>query len=161
MLYREIGEFAKAIKAGHRIIGLDIGEKKIGIAFSDTTHLIATAHSIYKCRSTATDLEAISRIIADNSALAAVVGLPLDFYDGQENEWCQVVHRFALKLSRKMSRLFGSYPIYLQDERFSTIIATRILKEANLSRKKAKSLDDKVAAANILQQALDKMHLIF
>jgi putative Holliday junction resolvase len=160
MLYKEIEEFAKAIKVGHRIIGLDIGTKKIGIAFSDTTHLIATAHSIYRRCSASADLEAIGKTITDNSALAAVVGLPLNLHDGQENEWCQTVISLALRLSGRMSRIFGHYPIYMQDERFSTIIATRILKEANLSRRKARSLDDKIAAANILQQTLDKMRLV-
>ena len=159
MLYRDIIKFAKIVKANYRIIGLDFGQKKIGIAFSDSTHLIATAHSVYKRCTILEDLDKISKIIVENNALAAVIGLPLNFYDGQENHWCDLVSKFAFELSKKMSEIFSEYPIYMQDERFSTIIASDILKSAGVNRKKARFLDDKIAAANILQQALDRMKL--
>ncbi|WCR54055.1 MAG: Putative pre-16S rRNA nuclease [Wolbachia endosymbiont of Ctenocephalides orientis wCori] len=152
MLYRNLDEFLKVIHKDKRIMCLDMGEKKIGIAFSDRTQLIASAHSIYHRKNMNKDLGYLHRIFNENEAGSIVVGLPLGI-NGEENEWCRKAAEFANKIVKKYN-----INIYLQDETLSTSIATHALKITGISITKSKKIDDKIAACIILQRMLDKMN---
>ncbi|OEY87199.1 Holliday junction resolvase [Wolbachia pipientis] len=131
---------------------LDMGEKQVGVAFSDITQLIAIAHSVYHRRNVSKDLGYFYRILKENEAESIVVGLPLAI-DGYENQWCDKVIHFANKIVNKCK-----VNIYLQDERFSTSFATNALKLYGVSIIKSKKLNDKVSACIILQRTLDRMN---
>jgi putative Holliday junction resolvase len=153
MLHRNIDEFLKFIPRDKRIMSLDMGEKYIGIAFSDKTQLIATAHSTYQRKNMCKDLGYLYRILREHEAESMVIGLPLSVSE-QENEWCAIIIDFANKIIRK-----HKINIYLQDESFSTAMATNALKITGISITKSKKIDDKIASCIILQRVLDEIHL--
>ncbi|AAZ68600.1 Holliday junction resolvase RuvX [Ehrlichia canis] len=153
MLYKSIDEFVKVIDKKKRIIGLDFGEKKIGIALSDKTNLVAIPYSVYIKRSTRKDLGSLYNIFVENNVGSMVIGWPIEL-SGIESELCQKVVLLA-------NRIIAKYKIniYLHDERYSTAMATRVAKLANIKRKESQSIDDKIAAMLILQQVLDIMKI--
>ena len=153
MLYKSIDEFVKVIDKKKRIIGLDFGEKKIGIALSDKTNLVAIPYSVYIKRSTRKDLGSLYNIFVENNVGSIVIGWPIEL-SGIESELCQKVVLLA-------NRIIAKYKIniYLHDERYSTAMATRVAKLANIKRKESQSIDDKIAAVLILQQVLDIMKI--
>ncbi|OCA06322.1 Holliday junction resolvase RuvX [Wolbachia endosymbiont of Trichogramma pretiosum] len=154
MLHRNPDEFLKSIPRDKRIVCLDMGEKQIGVAFSDKTQLIATAHSIYYRRNISKDLGYLYRIFKENEAGSMVIGLPFKI-DDQETEWCKAIIQFANKIIKKCK-----INIYLQDESLSTSLATYALKITGISITKSKKIDDKIAACIILQRTLDKINTI-
>ncbi|WP_353278306.1 MULTISPECIES: Holliday junction resolvase RuvX [unclassified Wolbachia] len=154
MLHRNPDEFLKSIPRDKRIMCLDMGEKQIGVAFSDKTQLIATAHSIYYRRNMSKDLGYLYRIFKENEAGSMVIGLPFKI-DDQETEWCKAIIQFANKIIKKCK-----INIYLQDESLSTSLATHALKITGISITKSKKIDDKIAACIILQRTLDKINAI-
>ncbi|NUY39532.1 Holliday junction resolvase RuvX [Wolbachia endosymbiont of Litomosoides brasiliensis] len=154
MLHRDPYEFLKSISKGKCIMCLDMGEKRIGIAFSDKTQLIATAHSIYHRKNISKDLGCLNRIFKENEAGSIVIGLPLEI-DGQKSEWCETIIKFANKIIKKYK-----VSIYLQDESLSTSIVSHVLKIAGVSTTKSKKIDDKISACIILQRTLDKINAI-
>ncbi|BET35899.1 MULTISPECIES: Holliday junction resolvase RuvX [Wolbachia] len=154
MLHRNPDEFLKSIPRDKRIMCLDMGEKQIGVAFSDKTQLIATAHSIYYRRNISKDLGYLYRIFKENEAGSMVIGLPFKI-DDQETEWCKAIIQFANKIIKKCK-----INIYLQDESLSTSLATHALKITGISITKSKKIDDKIAACIILQRTLDKINTI-
>jgi putative Holliday junction resolvase len=133
---------------------LDMGEKQIGIAFSDKTQLIAEAHSVYHRKNMSKDLGYLHRIFKENESGSMVIGLPLEI-NGQENEWCETIIQFANKMIKKYE-----VNVYLQDESLSTSIAIHTLKITGISITKSKKIDDKISACIILQRALDKINAI-
>ena len=149
MLYRNINDFVKVIDKAKRIMGLDFGEKKIGIALSDKTNLIAIPYSVYTRRSTRKDLGSLYNIFTENNVGSIIIGWPIEL-SGVENEICEKVVLFANRIIEKYE-----VNIYLHDERYSTAMATRVAKLANIKRKKSQEVDDKIAALLILQQVLD------
>ncbi|MDN5247812.1 MAG: Holliday junction resolvase RuvX [Wolbachia endosymbiont of Tyrophagus putrescentiae] len=155
MLHRNLNEFCKSIPRNMRIMCLDVGEKRTGIAFSDKTQLIATAHSVYHRRNMNKDLGYFNRVLKDNAAGAIVIGLPLEMNE-QESAWCGKVIHFANKMVKK-----SKVNVYLQDERLSTFMAIQALKDSKISFAKSKKIDDKVAACIILQWTLDKINTTF
>ena len=154
MLYRNLNEFLQSIPKDKRLMCLDMGEKQIGIAFSDKTQLIATAHSIYYRRNMSKDLGYLNRVLKENKAGSMVIGLPFTI-DEQETEWCKAIIQFANKIIKKCK-----INIYLQDESLSTSLATHALKITGISITKSKKIDDKIAACIILQRTLDKINTI-
>ncbi|WP_423348683.1 Holliday junction resolvase RuvX [Wolbachia sp. wLmal] len=154
MLHRNPDEFLKSIPKDKRIMCLDMGEKQIGIAFSDKTQLIATAHSIYHRKNMSKDLGYLHRIFKENESGSMVIGLPLKM-DEQETKWCKTIIQFTNKIIKKYK-----VNIYLQDESFSTSIATHTLKITGISITKSKKIDDKISACIILQRTLDKINTI-
>ncbi|AGJ99201.1 Putative Holliday junction resolvase [Wolbachia endosymbiont of Drosophila simulans wNo] len=154
MLYRNLNEFLQSIPKDKRLMCLDMGEKQIGIAFSDKTQLIATAHSIYYRRNMSKDLGYLNRVLKENEAGSMVIGLPFTI-DEQETEWCKAIIQFANKIIKKCK-----INIYLQDESLSTSLATHALKITGISITKSKKIDDKIAACIILQRTLDKINTI-
>lgn len=133
-----------------RILGLDIGEKRIGVALSDllglTAQGLATINRVGKKK----DFDEIGKIIAEYDIKKVVVGLPLNM-DGSMGESCEMVRNFAEKIKNK----FNVEIIYI-DERLSTVSATKVLLEANVRRENRKHVVDKIAASYILQSYLDR-----
>ncbi|UWI83386.1 Holliday junction resolvase RuvX [Wolbachia endosymbiont of Howardula sp.] len=154
MLHRNINKFLIYISHKNRIMCLDMGVKFIGIALSDTTQLIAMAHSVYHRRNLSKDLGYLNKIFKASKSSAMVIGIPLEM-SGQENEWCRTIIKFANKIIIKYK-----IHIYLQDESFSTALAIRMLKITSISSTKSKKIDDKISACIILQRALDTMNSI-
>lgn len=142
-----IAEFINIIVPNKKVIGIDMGIKKIGIAFANTSVNIAFPHSVYMRSTIERDLDALRKLMSDNNASIMVVGLPLSL-SGEENLWCKKVRDFVYSFYQRYK-----ISTYLQDERFSTAMTYHILK--HLSRRKAQNRDDCSAAACILQQTLN------
>lgn len=137
-----------------RILGLDYGEKTIGVAVSDGFGWTAQALEVIK-RSNSTEYKkSISRIaqwVEEYEVNTIVLGYPKNM-DNTEGERCQKTKVFQ----KQLQQAFPNVTIVLWDERMSTIAAERSLLEADMSRKKRKSIIDKMAAVHILQGYLDK-----
>ena len=146
----ETGAFAEALASGGKLAALDVGTKTIGIAICDAGwHFAGPLETIKRTKFTE-DLASLRRIIAAESIAGLVVGLPLNM-DGSDSPRTQSVRAFA----RNLEAL--GLPILLWDERWSTQAVTRTLLEADASRKRRAALVDKMAAAYILQGAIDAL----
>ena len=149
MAIRNIFELKSLIRPGDRLLGLDVGSKTIGLAIADSTLTIATPHETIRRTKFAKDAEALLKVVDGRQVGALVVGLPLNM-DGSEGPRCQSVRQFATNLLGKRD-----LEIAFWDERLSTAAVTRTLLDADASRKRRAELVDKMAAAYILQGALD------
>ncbi|MCK5425782.1 MAG: Holliday junction resolvase RuvX [Emcibacter sp.] len=147
----KLEEIKNHMSMGQRLLGLDLGSKTIGIALSDIMCSIATPMETLKRTKFSKDAERLITIINEQNVGGLVLGFPLNM-DGSEGPRCQSTRAFAKNMSEKTD-----LPIALWDERLSTIAVTRTLLEADASRKRRKEVVDKMAAAYILQGALDKM----
>lgn len=134
-----------------KIIGLDIGTVRIGIATSDLLGIIATSYEVYKRRNMYLDVRYMNTLKEKLDADTFVIGLPLKL-DGSEGDSVKMVKDFAQELSKVTDA-----KIVFQDERLSTVSAERILIESNVRREKRKNVVDQVAATIILQNYLDKI----
>ncbi|MGN7678378.1 MAG: Holliday junction resolvase RuvX [Anaplasma sp.] len=149
MLCERLENFFEALGSNRRILGLDFGEKKMGLAVSDSSGLVAMPFGVYFRRNMRQDLGELNAIMKREGISAVVLGLPLEL-NGTEGKPCELVRAFAQKLMKKS----GVYA-YLQDERYTTAMASRITESAGLRRKESQKIDDKIAAVLILQQVLD------
>ncbi len=131
-----------------RLLGLDVGDRRIGIAVSDETQLIATPHSVYTRVGYGPDCRHIARLYGELGCVGVVSGLPLNM-DGSAGFQAEKVRAFAAKLEE------AGLPVAFQDERLSTVSAHEALIEGGMRREARKGTVDKVAAAVILQQYLD------
>jgi putative Holliday junction resolvase len=131
-----------------RIMGLDVGDKYIGVAVSDALGI--TAQGI-KTINRGNCVDALKRIIKEYEVGSIVVGVP-KMLDGTVGIQGKKVLKFVEELKTAIS-----LPIILWDERLSTVTAEKVLIEANLRRKKRKGLRDKVSATVILQNYLDSL----
>jgi putative Holliday junction resolvase len=143
-------EFREALPEGGRLMGLDVGTKTIGVAFCDSGWSIATAAELVRRAKFAADLDKLRRLAAEQSVAGLVLGLPLNL-DGSESPRTQSVRAFA----RNLEPL--GLPLLLWDERWSTQAVTRTLLYADASRARRSELVDKMAAAYILQGAIDAL----
>lgn len=142
--------FREALPQGGRLLGLDVGTKTIGTALCDAQWTIATPAELIRRTRFAKDLEALKALIAAQRATGIVIGLPLNL-DGTDSPRTQSVRAFA----RNLEPL--GLPILLWDERWSTLAVTRTLIDADASRARRAELVDKMAAAYILQGAIDAL----
>lgn len=131
-------------------MGLDVGDVRTGVAFSDPLGIIASAHSVIEMTSFKAACEAVLQLAAEKEVVEVVVGLPLN-QKGEVGPQAEKVLRFVHALEETLD-----VPVVTQDERFSTASAERALIEANVRRKKRKGKIDKVAAQQILQLYLDR-----
>jgi putative Holliday junction resolvase len=133
-----------------RIIGLDFGSKKIGVAVSDELRL--TAHGLENVRARPTEqaLEVLKQLAREYNVAEIVIGLPLNM-DGTSGPAAEAARAFAVRLVSELS-----VEVHLSDERLTTVMAEKTLLEANLSREKRKKLRDRLAAVLILQNFLDQ-----
>lgn len=151
MALLDLPDFAAALPASGALMGLDPGEKRIGVAVSDTTRLIASSLDQISRTKFATDVEAILKLYDARQCAGFVIGLPLNM-DGSAGPAAQSAHAFARNLLAKRN-----VPLLLWDERLSTAAVTRTLIEGDASRKRRGEVVDKMAAAYMLQGALDAM----
>ncbi len=132
-----------------RIAGLDVGSKTIGVALSDTSHVVAQPAFVLARRGTRADVAQLLAWGAQQEVGELVVGLPLEL-DGREGHRVRRVRVLVKALEKKFDG-----PVHMWDERMSTRAAEYVLLEADVSRKKRKLHVDKIAAAIILQGYLD------
>ena len=134
-------------------MGLDLGEKTIGVAVSDLTRTVASPLALVRRRKFTEEAQELSALMSGRGAQGLVIGLPLNM-DGTEGVRCQSSRAFA----RNLLRLRPGLPIAFWDERLSTVAVERMLiGEADLSRAKRAEVVDRAAAAYILQGALDRL----
>jgi putative Holliday junction resolvase len=144
------GEFAAALTEGGKLVGLDVGTRTIGLAICDAGwHFAGPAETIRRTKFTK-DLEALRAFVTHEHAVGIVVGLPLNM-DGTDSPRTQSVRAFA----RNLAPL--ALPILLWDERWSTQAVERAMIEADVSRARRAEKIDALAAAHILQGAIDAL----
>jgi putative Holliday junction resolvase len=144
-------ELAPVLPASGALIGLDLGTKTIGLAVSDLGRRIASPLTVIARKKVSVDVDALPRHLATHRPVALVLGLPINM-DGSEGPRAQATRAFARNLAQRID-----VPVVFWDERLSTAAVTRTLLEADASRKRRKELVDKMAAAYILQGALDRL----
>jgi putative Holliday junction resolvase len=135
-----------------RVLGIDLGSRRIGIAASDGLGLSAQPRATLARHGGRRDLDAIAAAVREVGADRIVVGLPLD-PEGGEGPAARRARDFAAKLGAALH-----LPVDLVDESFSTVEAEAVLLAADLSRQRRKQVVDKLAAAVILQRWLDRRH---
>ena len=133
-----------------KILALDIGTVRIGVATSDIMEIIASAYEVYRRKYQKADVEHIAKIVSDLAVGEIVIGLPLKM-DGSEGQSVEMARQFGDDLSKLVN-----VPIVYQDERLSTVTAQKILIESGMRREKRKDKVDSIAATIILQTYLDK-----
>jgi putative Holliday junction resolvase len=146
-----IEDLPRLIGAEARLLGLDVGSKTIGMALSDMTHSIATPFDTIRRTKFIMDAKTIGEVIESNRVGAVVIGLPFNL-DGSEGPRAQSTRAFA----RNLAAYIG-VPMVFWDERLSTTAVERHLIEADASRKRRAEVIDRMAAAYILQGALDRL----
>ena len=139
------------IAPGLRLLGLDLGEKTIGLALSDTLLSVATPMQTLKRGKFGPDAARLDIIISEQGVGGLVVGLPLNM-DGSDGPSAQSARAFGRNWAGR-----SALPVVFQDERLSTSAVTRTLLEADASRRRRSDVVDKMAAAYILQGALDRL----
>jgi putative Holliday junction resolvase len=154
MIVEEFADFARALRPGQVVAGLDLGTKTIGVAVSDRLRGIATPVTTIKRRKFTQDAEELLALCEAREVAALILGLPRNM-DGSEGPRAQSTRAFARNLTGLTDR-----PIAFWDERLSTVAAERALLEADTSRKRRAEVIDHVAASYILQGALDRMRHI-
>jgi len=151
----DIDALKLALPERSRLLGLDLGEKTIGLALSDTTLMVATPMETLARGKFGADAAKIEKIVADQGVGGLVIGLPLNM-DGTDGPSAQSARAFARNFSARASAL----PVLLWDERMSTAAVTRTLLDADASRKRRGEVVDKMAAAYILQGVLERLRRI-
>lgn len=144
-----IHELKATLGRDQRLMGLDLGTKTIGLALSDVSRTIATPFDTIKRTKFMKDAEALFAFVDKQGVGGLVVGLPVEM-DGNEGVRCQSTRSFIANLLK-----LRDLPMAVWDERLSTAAVTRTLLEADSSRARRAEVVDKMAAAYILQGALD------
>jgi putative Holliday junction resolvase len=147
-------EFAICLSGPAALIGLDLGTRTIGVAVSDRLRTIATPRFTIKRAKFTTDAEQLLKLAADENAAGFVLGLPVNM-DGSQGPRVQSTNAFARNLAK-----LTDLPILLWDERLSTAAVERVLLDSDRSRARRAELVDKMAAAWILQGALDRLGIL-
>jgi putative Holliday junction resolvase len=132
-----------------RILGLDIGEKRIGVAISDELYFSANGLDVIERKNNGEDINKIAEIVSRYNVVKIVVGLPKNM-DGSVGPSGEEVKKYVNKLQNALE-----VEVDFWDERLSTVAAEKTLIEADISRKKRKKVIDKMAAVFILQNYLD------
>ena len=135
-----------------RNLGLDIGDKRIGVALSDPLGILASPLTIIHRQDEAADFEAIASIITQYQVGQIIVGLPYSM-DGNLGEQAKKVKAFVGRLSGHIE-----IPLEFRDERLSTVSAKRLMREARTKKTSSRIHDDAAAAAIILQGYLDETY---
>ncbi|ODR96423.1 crossover junction endodeoxyribonuclease RuvA [Methyloceanibacter superfactus] len=146
-----IEDLASTLQPGARLLGLDVGTKTVGLALSDVTRTIATPYETLRRGKFTADAKTIAAMVEKQGVGGLVIGLPFNL-DGSEGPRAQSTRAFARNLA-----VHVAVPMAFWDERLSTAAVERHLIEANASRKRRAEVVDRMAAAYILQGALDRM----
>ncbi|MEO5865483.1 MAG: Holliday junction resolvase RuvX [Sphingomonas sp.] len=150
MITADRAPFRAVLPAGGRLIGLDVGTKTIGTALCDAGWSFASPAQLIRRTKFQKDKTAMIALIEAQQVKGIVIGLPLHL-DGSESPRSQSTRAFA----RNMEDV--ALPILLWDERWSTVAAERVLIEQDFSRARRAEMIDKMAAAHILQGAIDAL----
>lgn len=152
MVFQSLSELIKYLPKKSRLLGLDVGRKTIGLAVSDSDMKIGTTVGTIRRSKFTKDVKNLDAIITERQVNGLVLGLPISM-DGNEGPASQSVRQFAVNLDNILE-----IGITFWDERLSTSAVERLLiKEADLSRNRRSEIIDKMAAAYILQGALDSL----
>src|SRR5277367_3186240 len=146
-----IEDLAPSLPAKARLIGVDLGAKTIGLAISDVERRLASPLKTLPRGAFARDAEALTAIFAEFDIAGVVLGLPLDL-SGRDSPRAQSTRAFARNLAKRTT-----LPMVFWDERFSTAVVTRSLIANDVLRARLAQVVDKMAAAYILQGALDRL----
>ncbi len=151
----DITELTSALPLRRALLGLDLGEKTIGVAVSDLSLTLASPLELIRKTRFTTDAARVLELMRRREASGLVIGLPVNM-DGSEGPRAQSCRAFARNLLRQPD--VADFPIAFWDERWSSTVMNRFLiEEADLSRAKRAEVIDRNAAAYILQGALDRM----
>ncbi len=150
-VHDDVADLADALSPGQRLLGLDLGEKTIGMALSDSGFMIASPVGTIRRRKFTLDAEELLKLVDAREVGGLVIGLPVNM-DGTEGPRCQSSRQFAANLLA-----MRDLPVAFWDERLSTSAVERAMVSADLSRKKRAKTVDTAAAAYILQGALDAL----
>lgn len=134
---------------GMRLMGLDFGTKRIGVALSDEMGWTAQGLTVIQRKGNEKDIERIGRLVEENQVEGIVLGLPLNM-DGSEGKSAEMVRKFAALLEDRLQ-----VAVHLWDERLTSWEAEGILKEAQVKPRKRKQVVDKLAASLILKSYLE------
>lgn len=132
----------------NRLIGIDYGERRIGISLCDLTWTIASPFKIFSYKEF---FENLPKLIVAENIISAVIGWPINM-DGSKSNQCLRIENFVENVQKNIS-----LPFYSWDERLSTMAVHRTMIEADLSRKRQKEVVDKMAAAYMLQGFIDSL----
>lgn len=154
MICETLDAFAAALPRAGAVAGLDLGTKTIGVAVSDGLRQVASPLQTIRREKFTLDAAALLQLVAGRALQGIILGLPYNM-DGSEGPRCQSTRAFARNLAR-----LTDLPIGYWDERLSTVAAERALLEADTSRRRRAEVIDHVAAAYILQGALDRLRNI-
>ena len=147
-----IAEIRPLLPRGKRLLGLDLGDKTIGLAVSDPGLVVASPLETIRRTKFTKEAATLIAIIEDRNVGGLVLGLPVNM-DGSEGPRCQSTRQFAANLLGKID-----IPIAFWDERLSTAAVQRLLTdEADMTRRRRGDVVDKMAAAYILQGAMEAM----
>jgi putative Holliday junction resolvase len=149
-----IDDIAATLADKGRLIGIDLGTKTIGLAVSDVERRIASPLKTLPRGAFMVNVKELTAIFAEFEAVGVVLGLPLDL-EGRSGPRAQATRAFARNLSTRTD-----LPIVFWDERFSTAVVTRSLIANDVSRARRAEVVDKMAAAYILQGALDRLRAL-
>ena len=138
-----------------RILGVDFGDTRTGLAISDDSRFLASGIGYISPGGIAKTADEVARIASEKSISAIVVGLPINM-DGSKGPRAARVEEFASMLAERLP----STPIALFDERMSTMVASRYLNETNTRGNKRKGVIDTLSAEIILQNVLDKLKFL-
>ena len=136
-----------------RLLGLDIGDKTVGISVSDELQMVASSVTIINRTSLKRDLSALAEQIKKLKPIAIVYGWPLQM-DGMPGSQCEKIQAFI----EAIEPIYTDIPFIEWDERFSTKVTNSVLLDADMSRKRRKEIIDKMAATYILQGVLDRIN---
>jgi putative Holliday junction resolvase len=150
----DIRDLEDGLAGAAPVVGLDIGEKTIGVAVSDTSRSIASPLALIRKTKFTQDVETLFALMQGRGASGVVIGLPMNM-DGSEGPRCQSARAFARNLLR-----IRDLPIVFWDERLSSVAVNRMLiAEGDVTRARRGDVVDKIAAAWILQGALDRLRM--
>ena len=149
MITVNAAEFRGVLPDGGRLIGLDLGTKTIGTALCDAGWTFASPALLIRRRKFTQDKAALVELIAAQKVVGIVLGLPLNL-DGSESPRSQSTRAFARNIA-------DLGPVLLWDERWSTVAVERVMIEQDMSRAKRAERIDNLAAAHILQAAIDAL----
>jgi len=151
MVVDDLTAFAELLPSGTRLLGLDLGTRTIGLALSDPSRTVATPLQTIRRTRFRADAERLIAVARENRVGGLVLGLPINM-NASEGPRAQATRAFARNLAS-----ITDVPIAFWDERLSTVAAERVLLAADASRRRRAEVIDKVAAAYLLQGALDRI----
>jgi putative Holliday junction resolvase len=148
----ELTELPALLPRFAAVVGLDLGEKTIGVAVSDPSRTVASPLALIRKTKFTDDVAILFKLMAEREAAAVIIGLPVNM-DGTEGKRCQSSRAFGRNLLR-----LRDFPIAYWDERLSSAAVNRMLiDEHDMTRKRRSEVVDKLAAAYLLQGALDRL----